>query len=45
MGLMNTEGERRFPLEKLTFELNGLAMRVHSKLGHGFSEVVYKDAL
>ena len=32
-------------LAKLSYLLNGLAMRVHRELGHGFNEVVYKDAL
>ena len=31
--------------EKECYELVGLCMEVHSQLGPGFSEVVYKDAL
>ena len=27
------------------FQIVGLSMKVHSKLGRGFKEVVYKDAL
>ena len=32
-------------LEKECYELVGLCMEVHSELGPGFSEAVYKDAL
>jgi GxxExxY protein len=42
---LKSEGEHAYPLEKLSYELNGLAMRVHRELGHGFNDVVYKDAL
>jgi GxxExxY protein len=35
----------RGALDRLSYELNGLAMRVHRELGQGFNEVVYKDAL
>jgi GxxExxY protein len=31
-------------LNKLSYLLNGLAMRVHRELGQGFREIVYKDA-
>ena len=31
--------------ENKTFTIIGLCMEVHKILGHGFSEVVYKDAL
>ena len=32
-------------LEKEVYELIGLCMEVHSELGPGFSEAIYKDAL
>ncbi|WP_294674795.1 GxxExxY protein [uncultured Fluviicola sp.] len=32
-------------LEKETYEIIGRCMEVHNKLGSGFSEIVYKDAL
>ena len=32
-------------LEKECYELIGLCMEVHSELGPGFSEAIYKDAL
>ena len=31
--------------EKETYEIIGICMEVHRILGHGFSEIVYKDAL
>ncbi|MCP9751821.1 GxxExxY protein [Ferruginibacter sp. HRS2-29] len=27
------------------YQIVGLCMRIHNELGHGFSEIVYKDAL
>jgi GxxExxY protein len=32
-------------LEKEAYEIIGFCMEVHRNLGHGFSEIVYKDAL
>jgi len=32
-------------LNELTYKLNGIAMKVHRVLGHGFAEAVYKEAL
>jgi GxxExxY protein len=32
-------------LSELTYKIIGLCMEVHRVLGHGFSEVVYKDAM
>ncbi|HTL82479.1 MAG TPA: GxxExxY protein [Bacteroidia bacterium] len=34
-----------YPLQELTGKIIGLCMEVHRHLGHGFLEVVYKDAL
>ncbi len=34
-----------FLFEKETFTIIGLCMNVHRILGHGFSEIVYKDAM
>ncbi|MGN6601635.1 MAG: GxxExxY protein [Ginsengibacter sp.] len=31
--------------ENKTYSIIGLCMEVHSNLGHGFSEIVYKDAI
>jgi GxxExxY protein len=33
-----------YPLKKETYEIIGVCMEVHRELGHGFLEVVYKDA-
>lgn len=38
-------GEQNYPFKKETYKLIGLAMKVHSYLGNGFDEIVYKDAL
>ena len=34
-----------FPLQAETYQLIGIAMEIHSILGKGFLEIVYKDAL
>jgi GxxExxY protein len=34
-----------YPLKDETFEIIGVCMDVHNELGHGFREVVYKDAI
>jgi GxxExxY protein len=31
--------------EEMSYELIGICMNVHRCLGHGFLEIVYKDAL
>ncbi len=36
---------KHFPYKNETFKILGLCMEVHNNLGHGFSEIVYKDAL
>lgn len=37
--------DSKYPLQKETYEIIGLCMEVHSNLGYGFLEIVYKDAL
>ena len=37
--------EDDFPLKKETYEIIGICMDVHRTLGHGFLEIVYKDAI
>ncbi len=39
---MKTEA---YPLKNETFRIIGASMEVHSELGHGFLETVYKEAL
>ena len=34
-----------FPLRDETYSLVGICMEVHRNLGHGFLEIVYKDAI
>lgn len=34
-----------FPFKIETYKILGLCMEVHNNLGHGFLEIVYKDAL
>jgi len=34
-----------FPLKEVTYQIIGCAMEVHSIIGKGFLEIVYKDAL
>ena len=41
---MNTD-EKDFPLKEETFEIIEICMDVHRTLGHGFLEIVYKDAI
>jgi GxxExxY protein len=36
---------KTFPLTDLTYKIIGICMEVHKHLGHGFLEVVYKDAI
>ncbi len=32
-------------LDKLTYKINGCAMKVHNTLGNGFQEVIYQRCL
>ncbi|UXE66646.1 MAG: GxxExxY protein [Chryseotalea sp. WA131a] len=34
-----------YPLKEETYEIIGICMAVHNELGHGFLEIVYKDAI
>jgi GxxExxY protein len=36
---------KNYPHWDLTYKIIGLCMEVHRKLGHGFLETVYKDAI
>ncbi|WP_341900266.1 GxxExxY protein [Fluviicola taffensis] len=36
---------KQLVLKSEAYEIIGLCMEVHQNLGHGFSEIVYKDAL
>lgn len=38
-------GEKKYPLQKETYDILGKCFEVHKTLGRGFLEVVYKDAL
>lgn len=35
----------KYPLQSETFQLIGIGMEVHRTLGHGFLEIIYKDAI
>ena len=37
--------EKKYPLQKESFEIIGICMEVHRILGKGFLEIVYMDAL
>ena len=37
--------EEKYPLQKETYEIIGICLGVHSILGRGLLEVVYKDAI
>lgn len=36
---------KNFPLTDLTYKIIGICMEVHRHLGHGFLEIIYKDAI
>lgn len=38
-------GNENFPMKEETYKLIGICMEVHRILGHGFLEIVYKDAV
>ena len=37
--------DKKYPLQKESYEIIGIRMEVHRVLGRGFLEIVYKDAL
>ena len=37
--------EKKYPLQKESYEIIGICMEVHRFLGRAFLEIVYKDAL
>lgn len=37
--------KEKYPLQEETYKIIGIAMEIHSVLGKGFSEIVYKDAI
>jgi GxxExxY protein len=37
--------DKKYPLQKESYEIIGICMEVHRTLGKGFLEIVYKDAL
>ena len=37
--------DKKYPLQKESYEIIGICMEVHRILGKGFLEIVYKDAL
>ncbi len=41
----NTNPQSKLILEAETYAIIGICMAVHKTLGHGFSEIVYKDAI
>ncbi len=45
MAQINTDGNAEFPLKKETYEIIGICMAVNNVLGHGFLEIIYKDAI
>jgi GxxExxY protein len=45
MNSYNPKTMIEFPLKDETYEIIGICMEVHRTLGHGFLEIVYKDAI
>ena len=41
---MTTYDNEKYPHQKDTYKIIGIAMEIHRILGKGFSEIVYKDA-
>jgi len=44
-GIIQENDPKEFLFKKETYEIIGICMTVHRTLGHGFSEIVYKDAV
>ena len=42
---MNTNKEKNILYKELSYEIVGLAMDVHTRLGYGFLEKVYENAM
>ncbi len=42
---MNTPNTQNINLDKITYIINGCAMKIHRTLGNGFQEVIYQRCL
>ena len=38
-------GEMNFPMKNESYKIIGACMEVHNELGHGYHEIIYKDAI
>lgn len=43
--LINNYTEQNYPMQKESYEIIGICMEIHSALGKGLLEIVYKDAI
>jgi len=43
--LTNLYSENDYPLQKESYQIIGICMEIHSALGNGLLEIVYKDAI